>query len=436
MADNIPLPNTAINVATDEIAGVHYPRTKITLGAEGANGGDVSAANPLPVALDATSLAALENINVTVDNLTVGLTDAQLRASAVSVSGTVELGATSLAALENVTATISNPTTSVSVSNFPATQAVSGTVTANTGLTQPLTDTQLRATAVPVSIASVPSHAVTNAGTFAVQVTSAPTTAVTGTFWQATQPVSGPLTDTQLRATAVPISGTVTANTGLTQPLTDTQLRASAVPVSLASVPSHAVTNAGTFAVQVTSAPTTAVTGTFWQATQPVSIAANVNVISPYSNNGSVPSNAMPIGGSDGTLMRTISTDTTGKPNVNVASSVLPTGAATETTVATLSTEATLVALKALQEEIKAQTEVVEYALMALLDKIAMPDRYDRTRVSLSGADGSEANGPYYGLNTATVGDNVTGRLYSRLSEPWNMHDAGTTRIYSNVIVS
>jgi len=46
--------------------------------------------------------------------------------------------------------------------------------------------------------------------------------AVTGTFYQATQPVSiaasvavtGPLTDTQLRATAVPISGTVTANAG------------------------------------------------------------------------------------------------------------------------------------------------------------------------------------------------------------------------------
>ena len=41
--------------------------------------------------------------------------------------------------------------------------------------------------------------------------------------------LSQPLTDTQLRATAVPISGTVTANTGLTQPLTDTQLRASSV---------------------------------------------------------------------------------------------------------------------------------------------------------------------------------------------------------------
>jgi len=55
-----------------------------------------------------------------------------------------------------------------------------------------------------------------------------------------------PLTDSQLRATAVPVSGTVTANTGLTQPLTDTQLRASAVPVS----------------------------GAFFQATQPVSAAS------------------------------------------------------------------------------------------------------------------------------------------------------------------
>lgn len=55
-------------------------------------------------------------------------------------------------------------------------------------------------------------------------------------------PVSGPLTDTQLRAVAVPVSGTVTA----TGPLTDAQLRAVAVPVS----------------------------GTFFQGTQPISAAA------------------------------------------------------------------------------------------------------------------------------------------------------------------
>ena len=40
------------------------------------------------------------------------------------------------------------------------------------------------------------------------------TFAVSGTFWQATQPVSGPLTDTELRATPVPVSGTITANAG------------------------------------------------------------------------------------------------------------------------------------------------------------------------------------------------------------------------------
>jgi hypothetical protein len=37
--------------------------------------------------------------------------------------------------------------------------------------------------------------------------------AVTGTFWQATQPVSGPLTDTQLRATAVSVSAITPALT-------------------------------------------------------------------------------------------------------------------------------------------------------------------------------------------------------------------------------
>jgi hypothetical protein len=68
-----------------------------------------------------------------------------------------------------------------------------------------LTDTELRATAVPVSLTSVPSHGVTGtfwqttqpvSGTFwqatqPVSLATAPTTPVTGTFWQATQPVSG-----------------------------------------------------------------------------------------------------------------------------------------------------------------------------------------------------------------------------------------------------
>lgn len=78
MADNITAPGAGTVLAADDIGGVHYPRTKISIGADGA-AADISAANPMPVALDSSSLAALE---------------------------TTELGATTLAALENITATV------------------------------------------------------------------------------------------------------------------------------------------------------------------------------------------------------------------------------------------------------------------------------------------------------------------------------------------
>jgi hypothetical protein len=137
---------------------------------------------------------------------------------------------------------------------FQATQPVSG----------PLTDTQLRATPVPVS--------------------GFPTTyPVTGAFFQATQPVSlasaplpaGAATDTLQKVgnavlsdistklggtltvafpTAQPVSGSVSilGTVPVSGPVTDTQLRATPLPVS--------------------GFPTTyPVTGTFWQATQPIS---------------------------------------------------------------------------------------------------------------------------------------------------------------------
>jgi hypothetical protein len=196
------------------------------------------------------------------------------------VSGTVALDSTSLSALESITVQNAagasavniqdggNSITvdgSVSVSNFPATQAVSGPLTdtqlratavpisgtVSTGLTQPLTDTQLRATAVPVSgpltdaqirATALPiSGTVTaNAGTGTqnVSVQNA-SLAVTGAFFQATQPVSGTI---ELGATSLTALETISvANFPSTQavsgPLTDTQLRATAVPISAASLP-------------------------------------------------------------------------------------------------------------------------------------------------------------------------------------------------------
>ncbi len=83
MADNLPLQTDATKqIATDEVGGVHFPRTKITIGADGVDGGVVSPSNPLPVYLDAATIAALESISVTGP-----LTDDELRATPVPVSG-------------------------------------------------------------------------------------------------------------------------------------------------------------------------------------------------------------------------------------------------------------------------------------------------------------------------------------------------------------
>lgn len=93
--------------------------------------------------------------------------------------------------------------------------AVPVAISTSVPVTGPLTDAQLRATPVPVSVPG-------------------------------TVPVTGPLTDAQLRAIPVPVSGTVAANTGLSQPLTDSQLRASPVDVNVAStvLPTGAATSA------------------------------------------------------------------------------------------------------------------------------------------------------------------------------------------------
>jgi len=80
---------------------------------------------------------------------------------------------------------------------------------------------------------------------------------------QGTVAVTGPLTDTQLRASAVPVSGTVT-----TGGLTDAQLRASAVPVS------GTVTASGPLTDTQLRAAAVPVSGTFFQGTQPVSAAS------------------------------------------------------------------------------------------------------------------------------------------------------------------
>lgn len=201
---------------------------------------------------------------------------------------TTELGATTLAALENITVTVgaalpagTNNIGDVDIVTMPAVALDAATLAALESIT--VTGTFWQATQ-PVS----------------------------GTFWQATQPVSGPLTDAQLRATPVPVSGTVTATAGEAKaedavaasgdsgiPILAVRNDAAASKTSLDGDYSMLATDAagrlgiadlggsitvdGTFwqatqPVSLASVPTHGVTGTFWQATQPVSIAAAVAV--------------------------------------------------------------------------------------------------------------------------------------------------------------
>ncbi len=119
----------------DDVGGVKYPRSKIGFGIDGTYT-DVAVGAELPIALSAAQITALQPL---------------------------------------------------------ATQPVSGTVTANTGLSQPLTDAQLRATPVPVS----------------------------GTFFQGTQPISAaalPLPTGAATETTVAALNTKTPALGVAAP--------------------------------------------------------------------------------------------------------------------------------------------------------------------------------------------------------------------------
>jgi hypothetical protein len=176
---------------------------------------------------------------------------------------TVALDSNSLTALENVTVTVG---AAVTISNFPSSQAVTFSNLA-------LTDTQLRASAVTVS------------GTVTASISG--TVPVSGTFWQTTQPVSGTFFQAtqpvSLASTTVTVSslpalaagtaqiGSVTASISNTVPVSGTFWQTTQ-PASLASLPALAAGTAQIGSVTASISGTVPVSGTFYQATQPVSL--------------------------------------------------------------------------------------------------------------------------------------------------------------------
>lgn len=209
----------------------------------------------------------------------------------------------------------------------------------------PLTDAELRASAVPISAASLPlpTGAATSAlqtsgntllGTIIVDLTNgSQVTQVSGTV-----AVTGPLTDAQLRATPVPVSGTVS-----TGGLTDTELRASPVPVSVSGVATAA--NQATEIASLASIDSKltsplAVTGPLTDAqlrATPVPVSGTVST--GGLTDAQLRATPVPVSTGDltDTQLRASPVPVSGTVAITAASLPLPTGASTEATLAALS---------------------------------------------------------------------------------------------------
>ncbi len=313
------------NVAGDRITQgstqVFIPFVQLLVGAMDGPRSLVDSSNPLPVAVQgtvATTQSGVWTVGVSGSVAVTGpLTDAQLRAAPVDVAGPLtddELRASGVPVLGPLTdAELRNTPVPVSGTFWQAVQPVSGPLTdaqlrnSAVGVTGPLTDAQLRAADVPVS------GPLTNAELRATPVPISGTVSITG--------------EVEIKndsGNPIPVSGTVAVSgaVAVTGPLTDAQLRATAVPISVASLPlptgaataakqpalgtagvpsadvltvqgivdgtplpiAGAVTVSGSVAVtgpltdaqlRATAVP---VSGTFWQATQPVSNAGTFAV--------------------------------------------------------------------------------------------------------------------------------------------------------------
>lgn len=207
MADNVvAAPGIGgATFATDDIGGVQYPRTKLTLGADGVTDGDVSASNPLPVVLtggatsvnQVTEIAALgapADAEAAGDGSIIALLK-RLRTilgSGVAVTGTVvaNLG------------TIAGAATDVMV------QAVRDRLPA--ALVGGRLDVNVGASALPTGAATSANQATEVASLASIDSKLSGALSVTGS----TVGIVGNVEVTNDVGNPLPVSGTVTANIG------------------------------------------------------------------------------------------------------------------------------------------------------------------------------------------------------------------------------
>jgi hypothetical protein len=231
VADNVTVDNGTLTdyvVSADEGVGGQVQRVKLAYSADGSE---------VHVPADADGL--LVNLGTNNDVTVSGVSTAANQSTEIGHLAEIE---TLLGGIDTKASTIAN--------------AVSGTE-------------------MQVDVVTMPTVTVQDGGG---SLTVDGTVAVTGTFWQATQPVSGTVAVTDN-------AGSLTVDAPVATPvfvrLSDGSAAITTLPVSLASVPSHAVTNAGTFAVQAAQSGTWNVTNVSGTVSLPTgaSTAANQTTI-------------------------------------------------------------------------------------------------------------------------------------------------------------
>jgi hypothetical protein len=332
VADNVTLdPGTGgAVIATDDVSSVHYQLVQLVTGSDGGAKSLVTGSNGLPVSVLGTvpvsgtvaatqsgawsvtvsgtptvsvsgtvpvSIAAVVAVSDNASSLTVDDGGSTLSVDDGGFTLSVDDGGQSITVDGSVS--VSGVTGSVEVANAGtfavqaaqsgawtvAVSSVGGTVAvsaaslplptgAATAAKQPALGTAGTASADVITVQGIASM------TALVVDGSAVTQPVSGTFWQATQPVS--------IAAAVAVtdnSGSLTVDAPVATPvfvrLSDGAAAISTLPVSLASVPSHEVTNAGTFAVQAAQSGT-------WNINNVGTLATITNTVHVDDNAGSL----------------------------------------------------------------------------------------------------------------------------------------------------
>lgn len=162
--------NVAVTSGTIDIGTV---AATISVALDGTGAGDT--AGIVDAAGDRLAINADGSINVALTGATTGLTDAELRATPVPVSGTVAVTSATLATSAKQDLLLTELQLKADLTETQPVSIAGTVATSNSAL---LTELQLKADLTetqPVSLASVPTHAVTQSGTWNIgSVTTLP----------------------------------------------------------------------------------------------------------------------------------------------------------------------------------------------------------------------------------------------------------------------